>query len=359
MDKQQPRQPEGIPAGGQYAHKRHGTPDVAIGFASRAEVLERAGYVPATVMPSASDPRSATRAKEWWARARISAEYGGKYPQMQDLVDGTVQRRAYGNDRIKLRMPAVSAIRACAAENPGTFDVPVSMSLGGAKPVQGWVRVTPGPEGTWHVKTLGGEGDAANELAEAVTAVLEARRPTQALPKIQNLLERRRERLATAGTQLREVSSSFLQEVGYDPNTRTLATRIGGKLYGHAVSRELFQRLGNSENPGQAFNRLVRKQADRVDVTQCPECSRIHPTAARHVCPPPERLTPAGYPRREVRDEAIRDSRERAGLPVSRPAKRPPAARPAPGAPHNPPPASELFHLSALERMRILSGGEF
>lgn len=359
MDKQ-PRQPEGIPAGGQYAHKNHGVPDIVIGFAKRAEVLERAGYVPATVMPSASDPRSATRAKEWWARARISAEYGGSYPQMQDLVEGTVQRRAYGNDRIKLRMPAVSAIRACAAENPGTFDVPVSMSLDGAKPVQGWVRVTPGPDGTWHVKTLGGDGDASNELAEAVTAVLEARRPTQALPAIKNLLERRRERLASAGTQLREVSSSFLQEVGYDPGTRTLATRIGGKLYGHAVSRELFQRLGNSENPGQAFNRLVRKQAARVDVTQCTSCSRIHPAAIRHVCPPPERLRPAGLPRHEVRGEAIRASRERAGLPVPRrPAKRPPAAPPAPGAAHNPPPASELFHLSALERMRILTGGEF
>lgn len=362
MDKQ-PRQPEGIPAGGQFANKLHGVSDVVLGFARRAEVLARAGYVPPTVMPSASDPRSSTRAKEWWDRARISAEYGGGFPQMQDLVEGPVQRRHYGNDRIKLRMPAVSTIKACAQKNPGTFDVPVSMSLGGAKPVQGWVRVTPGPGQTWHVETLGGSGPAAAELAEAVTAVLEARRPTRALPEIKDLLARREERMAGAGVKMRQANSSFITGVGYDPATETLATRIGDRLYGHTVSRELFDRVRTSENPGQAFNRLVRGRSQRVAVAECTSCGRTYSQEAGHTCPAPAR-TAAGPVNSDARREAIQASRLRSMVRLSRPgaAKRRPVPAPASETPGTAAVQADdpaLEGLTARQRLELLTGGEF
>ena len=347
----QPRQPQGIPAGGQFAGHTHGTGDVVLGFARRAELLEGAGYVPAIVIPSTSDPRSSTRAREWWDRARISAEYGTGIPQMQDLVDGPVQRRAYGNDRIKLRMPAVSAIRAAAAANPGTFDIPVSMSLGGAKPVQGWVRATPGPGGAWDIATLGGDGPAAAELAEAVTAVLESRRPTLALAQAGNLLESRARRMAekrrtaaSEGVLMKGVNSSFISEVGYDPASETLATRIGARIYGHRVPREVFEVMKEAENPGIAFNRLVRGRSQGVAVTQCPSCRRFHSPLSEHACP--EEISPSGAAapaNPKARREAMMAAFRRSMVPVRR---RPtPVAQPGP--------------QTALQRLKALTGEMF
>lgn len=330
----QPRQPPGIPTGGRYAEHTHGTGDVVLGFARRAQLLEGSGYVPAIVMPSTSDPRSSTRAREWWDRARISAEYGSGIPQMQDLIDGPVQRRHYGNDRIKLRMPAVSTIRACAAAAPGTFDIPVSMSLAGANPVQGWVRATPGPNGTWDITTLGGDGPAAAELAEAVTAVLESRRPTQALAQAGDLLESHARRMsakrraaATAGVPMKEVNSSFINEVGYDPASQTLATRIGERIYGHRVPREVFEVMKESENPGIAFNRLVRGRSQGVAVTQCGSCRRFHSPLADHTCPVDSTAAhPAAPANPGSRREAMVAAFRRSLVPVRR--RKTPAAPP-------------------------------
>lgn len=323
----QPRKPHGTPTGGQYAEHTHTAADaVVLGFARRAEILQTGGYAPAIVMRSASDPRSSTRAKEWWDRARISAEYGGKgYPQMQDLVEGPVQRRFYGSDRLKLRMPAVSSIRACAAANPGTFDVPVSMSLDGANPVQGWVRVTPGANGTWQVNTLGGDGPAAAELAEAVATVLEARRPTKALAEAGDLLAAHRKRRGAPGTPMREVNSSFIHEVGYDDAAGILATRIGERVYGHRVDREVFAAMKESENPGIAFNRLVRGRSPGAAVEQCKSCRRFYSPAASHTCPvAPIAAGAAGTPNPDARTEALEAARARAVVrPRSRTAAKP------------------------------------
>jgi hypothetical protein len=50
-------------------------------------------------------------------------------------------RMNYGNKDIQLRMPSATAIRRFSQDkgNP-TFDVPVSVSVKGGAPVQGWVR---------------------------------------------------------------------------------------------------------------------------------------------------------------------------------------------------------------------------
>ncbi|WP_246295970.1 hypothetical protein [Arthrobacter wenxiniae] len=306
-----PRQPKGIPVGGQYAAYAHAEPGNVLAaarhrqaMAERRELFRAQGFVPAATLRTLTSPTTTAHRDEWWNNNFVAAEYGagGKnYPQMPDdntpsMHEGQAMsgkrrthRMNYGNNDIQLRMPSATAIRRFSGDNGNpTFDVPVSVSLRGGAPVQGWVRVTKTGPHTWETTTLGGagasNGPASEQVAEAVAAVLESRRVTTALAKVPDLLAARKAREAAKGAALTPVSSSWINEVGFDENTNTMATRIGDKLYGHKVSKQFFEAMKTSERPGQVFNKLVRAH-QRTAVTQCGTCFRFTSALVKHTCP--------------------------------------------------------------------------
>lgn len=302
----QSRQPKGIPVGGQYTTHAHPESGITLhaaqnlqAMAERRELLKRSGFIPATTLQAATAPTTTEHRSEWWDRNLVAAEYrtGKAYPQMPDdytpaktlghAMSGhrRTHRMNYGNNDIQLRMPSATAIRRFSKENGNpTFDVPISVSLKGGAARQGWVRVTQTGPHTWEATALGGGGDSAAQVSEAVTAILESRRPSIALTAVPDLLEAHKARKAAQGTELAPVTSKFIDEVGYDEATGTLATRIGAKLYGHRVPKDLFQKLKDADRPGAVFNQLIKPQPG-AGVTQCGSCGRAHLTSVRHTCP--------------------------------------------------------------------------
>lgn len=302
------RQPKGIPVGGQFAATTHAEPGIVLAaerhrevMAARHDLFRAANFVPATTMSAMNSPATAEHREEWWNRNFVAAEYGVKgknYPQMPDdftpaqtpghAMSGKrrTHRMNYGNKDISLRMPSATSIKRFSGENGNpTFDVPVSVSVKGGAPVQGWVRVTKTGPHSWDTTTLGGNGgDASEQVAEAVAAILESRRVSVALAKIPDLLAARKNREAAKGAELKPVNSSFINAVGFDPNTSTMATRIGNKLYGHQVTRQFFEAVQTAEHPGAVFNKLVRAHQP-AGVVQCGKCARFSSTRVPHTCP--------------------------------------------------------------------------
>ncbi|WP_422758830.1 hypothetical protein [Paenarthrobacter sp. C1] len=339
-----PRQPKGIPVGGQYAAYAHAEPGAVLAVARhrqamavRRELLRAQGFVPAATMQAMNAPTTTEHREEWWNRNFVAAEYrteGKSYPQMPDdntphmhsgqAMSGKrrTHRMNYGNKDIQLRMPSATAIRRFSGDNGNpTFDVPVSVCLKGGAPVQGWVRVTKTGPHTWETTTLGGNGGPAGEqVAEAVAAVLESRRVTTALARVPDLLKARKEREAAKGAALSPVSSSWIDEVGFDENTNTMATRIGDKLYGHKVSKQFFDAVKSSERPGQVFNKLVRAH-QRTSVEQCGKCRNFFSSLVSHTCPsghkPESGIGLAHVERARKRAEAVATSRSHGVNPVS------------------------------------------
>ena len=303
-----PRQPKGIPVGGQFAPVTHAEPGAILAdtrhrqaMAERGALFRSHGFVPAATLQAMNAPTTTEHREEWWNRNFVAAEYrtpGKNYPQMPDdytpanslgqAMSGhrRTHRMNYGNKDIQLRMPSATSIRRFSGENGNpTFDVPVSVSVKGGAPVQGWVRVTKTGPHSWETTTLAGNGGATGEqVAEAVAAVLESRRVTTALAKVPDLLTARKQREAAKGAAMSPVASSFIDEVGFDENTNTMATRIGNKLYGHKVSKQFFEAVRASERPGAVFNKLVRAH-QRAGVIQCGKCGRVSSTAVSHTCP--------------------------------------------------------------------------
>lgn len=308
----QPRQPKGRPIGGQWAQFEHAESAVALvsaptdesrlAMAERRERLRLHGYVGATTVPAAVAPTTTEHRDVWWDNSFVSAEYGrgeGRtYPQMPDdetpnrhegqAMSGhrRTHRMHYSNEQIDLRMPSVTAIRRySAAHGNPTFDVPVSVSVRGGQPVNGWVRVTKTGPHDWTVTTADGTNTRASlEVAEAVTALLESRRVTTALARIPDLLEARRQRIAAQGSAMTDLNSSFLQEAGYDRATQTTAVKIANRLYGFRTSPAHFEALKDSSRPGALFNQIIKKCAG-TEVRQCPKCQRFHSAAVAHRCP--------------------------------------------------------------------------
>ncbi|MBG0738882.1 hypothetical protein IV500_05530 [Paeniglutamicibacter antarcticus] len=338
-----PRQPKGIPVGGQYAAYAHAEPGAVLAVARhrqamaiRRDLLRTHGFVPAATMQAMNAPTTTEHREEWWNRNFVAAEYraeGKSYPQMPDddtpsmhtgqAMSGKrrTHRMNYGNEDIQLRMPSATAIRRFSGDNGNpTFDVPVSVALKGGAPVQGWVRVTKSGPHSWETTTLGGNGGPAGEqVAEAVAAVLESRRVTMALARVPDLLAARKAREAAKGAELSPVSSSWIDEVGFDENTNTMATRIGNKLYGHKVSKQFFEAVKVSERPGQVFNKLVRAH-QRAAVVQCGKCLRFTSALVAHTCPtghkPESGIGQGHVERARMRAEAVASSRSAGVSPV-------------------------------------------
>lgn len=309
----QPRQPKGVPIGGQWATAAHAETGLALLpssldpqlAAERHQALLDAGYVPAVATPGL-DPRTTAGIEQWWGDHFVTAEYratGEGFAQMPDdftpaMSDGNAlsgkrrtHRVRYRGEDVQLRMPSASAIKRYAATSgESTFDVPVGAEYpdanGVPQTVQGWVRVTRSPGGRWTTVGMGfaGEGEA---VAEGVSAILEARRPSFALRDAGSLIERHRARLAAQGAPLQSVSSQWISAVGYDEASGVMATQTAaGRVYGHLVSKARFEAVAAAASPGAMFNRLV-KGSQHAEVANCPSCGRFFAASAPHACPTP------------------------------------------------------------------------
>ncbi len=303
----QPRQPIGIPIAGEYTFRTKEAADLKLAkqrtldtLVERRALFEGAGYVPPTVITAFNDPSSSSNRGEWWDRGFVAAEYatdGKSYAQMPDdntpsntrgrALSGNrrTHRMLYRNGDIQVRMPSATAIKRFSQDNGNpTFDVPVSVTLGDGSPAQGWVRVTKTGPHTWTTTTLGGGGESADKIAEAVASVLESRRPSTALVGVGDLLEKHKARQAAAGFEMKPVRSTFLDRVGYDDVTGVMATEINGKLYAHRTSKDVFEKLVASQRPGSVYNALVKK-SDSAGAAQCEKCGRFYNATLAHTCP--------------------------------------------------------------------------
>lgn len=303
----QPRQPQGIPTGGEYAAFAHGEPGFQLKFAKdrqsmaeRRELLRSAGFIPATTLQASASPATTVHREDWWDRNLIAAEYrstGKTYPQMPDdytpaktlghAMSGLrrTHRMNYRNGDISVRMPSATSVKRFSAENGNpTFDVPVSVSIKGGAPVQGWVRVTKTGPHSWEATAQGGGGAGADMLSEAVASTLEARRPSVALARIPDLLEASRLREEAKGDPLVPIRSSFIDAIGYDESTGTMATKIKEKVYGHRVSKDFFEMVKNAERPGAIFNKFIKTNPG-AGVQKCPKCARFFTPDKAHTCP--------------------------------------------------------------------------
>ena len=302
-----PRQPKGIPIGGEFAAYKHNEPGFALNvarhrqsMAERRELLRSNGFVPASTLSAVAAPSTTAHRAEWWDTNMVAAEYrtpGKGYPQMPDdftpartggqAMSGhrRTHRMNYVNSNISVRMPSATAIKRYSQENGNpTFDVPVSVAVAGGQPRQGWVRVTKTGPDHWEATALGGSSAAADQLSEAVASVLEARRPSTALSRVADLLEKKRQRELAKGAEMAPVTSHFIDEVGYDEASGTMATRIGNKLYGHQVSKAMFEAVKDSPRPGTVFNQKIKTNPG-AHVDRCGKCARFYSVAVAHVCP--------------------------------------------------------------------------
>ncbi|WP_159599111.1 KTSC domain-containing protein [Agromyces humi] len=266
-------------AGGQYTFKTqtpHGITLSADGvteaqFAQRQAALAAAGYVPA------KQPNT-------FALASPVPDAG--YPQLP-VVDGgrRTHRATYRGQDISVQMPSAAAVKRYSYNHGGTFEFPVAGSFPGGQ-ITGTVRVTQNGANEWSVQGLGFPPGSAELIAEAVGAVLEARRPRLAIEDARQLAQRRAERFAAAGGKVEEPreESSFITAAGYDRGRGVLAIRIREKLYGYRVTEQQARAFFSASSVGSAYNRLVRG-GHRVDVRECPACHRFNVGESVHRCP--------------------------------------------------------------------------
>lgn len=313
----QPRQPKGIPIGGQFApHGRDesnlsltpvapvSTPtlDRFFGDADRHNALEAAGYVPPTYFAALDDPRSTAMRKEWWDQHFLSGEHrpdGSGYPKMPDdftpkMTPGRAlsgnrrtHRMKYTDDGVTFRMPSVTSIKAYAKESGGTFDVPVSAVDKNGRPFSGWVRVTGSNSGVWSVEGLGFGGITNAKVSEAVASRLESRRPRRGPKTTGDLIERHRDRLASQGAVIAptERRSGWISAVGYSHEAGVMFTETSnGNTYGHHVDAQTFEAVRGGRSPGAAFNTMV-KGSPTASVERCGKCARMYATVNGHTCP--------------------------------------------------------------------------
>lgn len=324
--------------GGQWSARKHGEANVALGqtpgnssraarLAERHRVLESMGFVPAVAERASDDPRSTARRAQWWETHFVNAEYGaanpiggqGGYAQMPDdytpsMTGGQAlsgarrtHRMNYSGAEVSLRMPSATAIKRFEKNHGQTFDVPVSAVNEHGGSISGWVRVTRSGK-DWTTSGQGFSENADAQVAEAVSAVLEARRPTRALSEVGDLIGRHKARRAAQGTEMRPVASSWIDTAGYDEDAGMMVMTTGGRQYGYSVPKSAFLDMTTSTAPGRVFNAEIKGKAQRVEVTRCEKCGRFSSAANSHSCPGGHQPAPAVAPlhSRVARQAAMR-----------------------------------------------------
>lgn len=264
--------------------------------------------VEATTYTAVGNPENTDLREQWWDTVRVAAEYdsqGRRYPQMPDdytpsMTGGQAlsghrrtHRMSYQGNGMTLRMPSATSIRRFATDEQGasTFDVPITAVFnrpdGTQGSVTGMIRVTRFGDHQWSTTPLGFPPGADSEAyAEAVCAVLESRRVSRGLAQAGDLVERRRERLASAGAPMAPVKSSWIQAMGYTPDGVMLTQAKAGKTYGHKVPREVYEAISKSPGPGAAYN-AFRKQGAMMSpavVETCGTCMNVYSVARGHSC---------------------------------------------------------------------------
>jgi len=322
----QPRVPAGVPTGGRWSSALRpepsgslngeeildsSSPDYHLAVADRRRLLLDDGYAPATSMVTDANINRSWSRRKWWDALSLVAEDGhadGDYPRFDEDTttlgaDGReigVRRMSYQGAGVQVRMPSAASIRRFSAQcGSPTFDVPVSIVGSDGRTRAAWVRVTRCEDGTWASRALGmGHGAEAAETAEAVSAVVEARRPGRALESAGNLLERRRQKAAAVGVRPKRISSAWVTGLGYDPANKVMVMTTRREVYGYQVERHVYGRLATASSPGATFNEVVKGRAKRVEVVGCAHCGRFHLAGLAHRCPPREAARPGRNGRR-------------------------------------------------------------
>lgn len=317
----QPRQPRGVPIGGRWREDERpvGAVDLLTqGFGRREEIvslrrralIDSGQFVPAAATIAHSSAKDTSGRTDWWETHFAQGEYNSatSFPQMPDdytpahtggqALSGhrRTHRMRYDVGGLTLRMPSRTALsRYCEELRGATFDVPLSVDLPGGT-VQGWVRVTRGAEHRWDTQALGFPDGAADAVSEAVAATLERRRAGLGPQAYGDLIERRRQRLASQGIEVQEVTSGWISAVGYDADAGVMAWTSGqGKIYGHQISPEAFEEFRRGASPGRAYWKHIRgrggdgTEAPRAVIDRCPECGRYTVAGRTHTCPVPQR----------------------------------------------------------------------
>jgi hypothetical protein len=324
----QRRQPKGIPIGGQFAEGRKPSFDLSPDsekVRSREEQLIAGLGLRATVVAAGDKVRVTSSGADldtWWERKFATGEYSpGLSPRDVDFKKmpddytpsmtsgrGTTDHRRthrmqYVGPEVSLRMPSYTSINRFASENPGeTFDIPITAEYPGGA-IEGWVRVNRGENGTWRTKGLGFTTEQTPYIDEAVSCVLEARRPTRALSSIESLVESRRKRFADYGILAPQLpTSTWIKQLGYDHATGTMVMETeSGKSYGYNVPVETYRAIALAHAPGKVFQKF-KNRMERIEVMKCPTCGR-HTVSKNHKCPP---TMSAPRNDQEVRDDTAR-----------------------------------------------------
>lgn len=261
--------------------------------ADRLAQLAADGYTP----PVAYNPR-ATNADQWWAEHFAAAEYNpdGNIPKMPDhgrdtrpghSLAGTRRRplATYTWRGATFQMPSATACRRFANDTGShAIDIPITVTRPDGSRYAGWVRAS-GRGHSWMCEALNMDGKDAAAAAEAVSALLEARRPSLALREAGDLIARHN--LNRAGIEAAPVQSSWIDGLGYDNDGTTMVMRTEtGKVYGYQLAGAYLRAVQHHRSPGEAFNTIVKKRGHRVEAEQCPDCRRIYLSGNPHVCPP-------------------------------------------------------------------------
>ncbi|MFE6966787.1 hypothetical protein ACFVAJ_16885 [Agromyces sp. NPDC057679] len=267
---------------GRFSFKNQSAPGITLTrdgisetqFEARQAALAAAGYVPAS-SPNTFSPTN---------------PYDDGYPQLPSADAGRrVHRATYRGTDISVQMPSAAAVKRFSYNHGGTFEFPVTGDFPGGK-ITGTVRVTQNGVNEWSVQGLGFPAGNAELIAEAIGAVLEARRPSLAVEDAAQLARRRAERFAAAGSRVDgpKADSSFISAAGYDRARGVIAIKVRDKLYGYRVTEQVARAFFTASSVGAAYNRLVRDGKNgsrRVDIRECPSCHRFNVGDSVHRCP--------------------------------------------------------------------------
>lgn len=295
----------------------------------RSRALESGGYVPAIAEAAYTSPRARGgqgQVATWWGNRNMQGEYSESdtgYVKMPDdwtpsrntgnALSGhrRTYRRHYEGAGVSLRMPSSAAIKSFAETQRGkSFDVPVEGSFEGGT-VSGWVRCTRTEDGVWITEGLGFDKRQA-QVPEAVSAVLESRRPTRALSGWQSMDARRADRMRRAGAQIRPVDdSSFIKGIGVNPYAGVTFTKIRDDIYTNEVVTNL-REFSSSHTKGKDYNEQIQSARPLGKASVCEKCGgAYHRSFGTHIC-----MRAGHHAPTEVRDDQL-GARRRSGSIVA------------------------------------------
>ena len=316
MNDIQPRQPKGIPVGGQFASRQrhevkvdialaaaytdsriqaagepHDILDRLYGDEKRRQTLAAGGYVEPSFVHAAVMPDTTEQIDSWWAQAYTAMgtaqDSWGVLPQV--LPSGRrYPRMKYTAADMTLRMPALGRIKREARAQGLPIPVPFSAVDSRGLPIQGVALVTDAGNGRWIVEPRGMGGESAAKIAEAITSQLEGRAVARSDSDTGDLLEAHRRRRLAQGLDVRDSHSKWIEGFAHDADEGVLVMRTNtGKTYGYSVDSSTAVAVMTDYSPGRAFNHLIKGKTPRLEVETCSRCARAYATvnASKHACP--------------------------------------------------------------------------